>query len=186
MPTPIKPRRTAEKHWKGKDQPLVAKEQDATKDTVGDRADWGDLPNSGPHEAGAGGDEQHGGPTKGFGKAYAKPAAGPKRGRTSHHKGPEHPEAQFSGGKTEHDPIGHDPPGDDSADHSTGHARAGSIDTLTRLIFHPAGGMGHHQAAHTPHDSPNFHDSGHRSETPEIAKREVAITRGRAKQKAAR
>lgn len=121
--------------------------------------------------------------TKGFGKAVGKRPPG-NADRTMHSAGKKHPQPQHTGGKTENDPIGHDPPGDDDADHSTGHGKAASLDTLTKLIFHPAGGMGHNTSAHTPQASGGFKDSGSRT-SPKIAKKEVTITRGRASDKVA-
>lgn len=180
----IRPRRTAEKHWKGKEQPLVEKQQDGEVDQ-GERRDWGDLPNSGQMMPNAGSEEAaHGGATTRFGKAPSKKAKGSGE-KTSHSAGPKYPPGQHTGGKTDHGPEGHEPPGQ-TADTSTGHAKAASLDTMTRLLFHPGGGMGHTTSPTHARDSGGFKDSGHRSETPEIAKREVHITRGRAKHKVAR
>jgi hypothetical protein len=43
---------------------------------------------------------------------------------------------------------------------SSGSSNTGSVDTMTKLIFHPKGGMGKGKSAKTPGSAPGYKDSG--------------------------
>ena len=138
----VKPRRSMKKIEGVKPpQPLTAAAQQGKQGTEGASEDaypdFGRLPASGNFKANASTVPTSGGATKGFGKA---PSAGGKEPSHEATKSPAHPG-------------------------SHGGARTGSVDTLTKLIFHPKGGFDNKEpdVSRRHGKAPGYKDSGSRT-----------------------
>jgi hypothetical protein len=144
-----KPPMRSSKPIKASSQPLTSKEQQGRTGTSEASAyaqpNFGKLPSSGNFEKNAGSREAStGGPTKGAGASMK-----PNMGTAPSWDGPNVTHAQ------QKKPL---KPG------SHGGPNTGSVDTLTKLFFHPKGGLGNKAPASrkSPPSAPGYKDSGAR------------------------